>query len=295
MKRQLRVNSLIAGMAAAAVSIAALAQDAPAGNMLSDPYFDKERAAEVKHITMLRIDEATFRKAYDEAGKPKLIMLVGEPFTDMVSDWHMHRRLSINATATGTEGTFVPESQSVQVGVENRNYSIPRRSPLLTPAQWDEYQRGYQSTLLQYGVRLVNRAVALRLLDSEIRETSNRNPQDDGQRLEMDMLRKHSKLLIEVLPYREQKYQFEPIGYQVTMTSLEDATLLADDRVAIPEAYKEYRAGASGYSEQRPQNFAGVEAGASGYDIIENPIEIWAEQGKLAAEATLQLLYDRYL
>lgn len=285
-------TALVAGLVCSA---AALAQDPPAGQMMNSSYFDQQRAEEITDIQMLKVDEATFREAYKEAGRPKLVVLVGQPFSGMVSDWHMQRRVSVNAQATGNEGTFIPDSQSVQVGVENRRYQYSNRSPMLTPQQWAEYERGFQSTLLKYGIRIVNRDVAMRLLDSEIRETTDRNPQDDNQRLEMDMLRKHTKLILEVMPYRENKYKYEPIGYQVTMTSLEDATLLADDRIAIPEAYKEYRAGSSGYSKQRPQNFAGVEARSGGYDIIENPIEVWAEQGQLAAEATLQILYDRYL
>lgn len=297
MKRQQRQNLLVSSFTAAAVLVsgAVLAQDPPAGQMMNNSYFDQKREQEITTINMLKVDAETFRAAYKEAGRPKLVVLVGQPFSGMISDWQMQRRLSINAQATGTAGTFVPESQSVQVGVENRRYQYSNRSSMLTPDQWAEYERGYQSTLLKYGVRIVNRDVAMRLLDSEIREDTDRNPQDDNQRLEMDMLRKHTKLILEVMPYRENKYQYEPIGYQVTMTSLEDATLLADDRIAIPEAYKEYRAGSGGYSKQRPQNFAGVEAGSGGYDIIENPIEIWAEQGQLAAEATLQILYDRYL
>ncbi|OZB06997.1 MAG: hypothetical protein B7X54_00125 [Idiomarina sp. 34-48-12] len=270
-------------------------QDTPAQPMLNDSYFDRARSAEQQQVSLITVDQATFKAAYDKAGRPKLVMLVGEPFSDMVSDWHMQRRVSVNAQATGTDGTFVPESQSVQVGVEQRSYDNPRRSTMLTGAQWDEYQRGYQSTLMQYGVRLVNRAVAMRLLDSEIRAESKRNPQDDNQRLEMDMLRKHTNLLLEVMPYRENKLNFEPIGYQITMTSLEDATLLADDRISIPQGALEYRAGAGGYNLQRPRQVAGVTAQPGGYEVIEEELELWAEQGQLAAQATLQMLYDRYL
>ncbi len=270
-------------------------QDAPAGKMLAEPYYDKERELEQANRSLLRVSEADFRQAYETAGKPKLVMLLGQSFDGMVSDWHAQKRVAINSRATGTEGTFVPESQSVTMGIEQRQVAGDFRSPMLTPAQWDEYERGFQGRLLQYGVRLVNRNVAMRLLDSEIREQTQQNATDDQQRLEMDMLRKHTQLLIEVMPYREQKYKHEPIGYQVTMTRLTDATLMASERIAIPETYTEYRAGASGYAKQRPQNFAGVEASSGGYEIIENPNEIWAEQGELAAEALLQMLFDRYL
>src|SRR5690606_29955393 len=170
----------------------AYGQDTPAQPMLNDPYFDRARQAEQQQVSLISVDQATFKAAYEKAGKPKLVMLVGEPFSGMVSDWHMQRRVSVNAQATGTEGTFVPESQSVQVGVEHRGSAGSQRAGMLTNAQWDEYQRGYQSMLMRYGVRLVNRTVAMRLLDSEIRADSKRNPQDDNQRLEMDMLRKHT-------------------------------------------------------------------------------------------------------
>lgn len=285
----------VCAIATLLVSSLAEAQDAPAQPMLADSYFDRAREARQQSASLLNVDEETFRAAYEKAGHPKLIMLVGEPFSAMVSDWHMQRRVSVNAEATGTEGTFVPRSQSVQVGVEQRSGGSPRLSGMLSVAQWDEYQRGYQSMLMSFGVRLVNRTVAMRLLDSEIRAQTSRNPQDDSQRLEMDMLRKHTNLLIEVMPYRETKLNHEPIGYQITMTSLDDATLLADDRVSIPLGLHEYNATAGGYELQRQRKVAGVTAQPGGYEVIEEQTEFWAAQGELAAQATLQILYDRYL
>ncbi|MGI0152961.1 hypothetical protein ACQ661_04780 [Pseudidiomarina sp. WS423] len=270
-------------------------QDAPAQPMLKEPYFDRARAERAAPKPLIRVDEATFHTAYEAAGRPQLIMLVGEPFSAMVSDWQMQRRVSINSQATGTEGTFTPSSQDIQIGVEQRRGQGDYRDPMLTSAQWQEYQRGYQGTLLKYGVRLVNRAVAMRLLDAEIRSSTERNPQDDQQRLEMDMLRKHTKLLIEVLPYREQTLNYEPIGYHISMTSMTDATLLADERIKIPQAAQSYRGRAGGYNLERERQVAGVSASRGGYQVIEQPLEIWAEQGERAAEATLQLLYDRYL
>lgn len=287
--------STLCAAATLIISSVAQAQDAPAKPMLTDSYFDRARAAEQQPVSLLSVDEATFKAAYEKAGRPKLVMLVGEPFSGMVSEWHMQRRVSVNAQATGTEGTFVPESQSVQVGVEQRGYAPSKRSGMLTNEQWDEYQRGYQSMLMRYGVRLVNRAVAMRLLDSEIRAETNRNPQDDNQRLEMDMLRKHTSLILEVMPYREDKLNYEPIGYHITMTSLKDATLLADERVPIPQGALEYRARAGGYNLERPRQVAGVSAQSGGYQVLEETHEVWAEQGALAAQATLQMLYDRYL
>ncbi|PWW09726.1 MULTISPECIES: hypothetical protein [Pseudidiomarina] len=284
------------GLATWPVASASLKQqDAPAQPMLKESYFDRARAERAAPKSLIKVDEATFRAAYDAAGRPQLIMLVGEPFSAMVSDWQMQRRVSINSQATGTEGTFTPSSQDIQIGVEQRRSQGDYRDPMLTPAQWQEYQRGYQGTLLKYGVRLVNRAVAMRLLDAEIRSSTERNPQDDQQRLEMDMLRKHTKLLIEVLPYREQTLNYEPIGYHISMTSMTDATLLADERIKIPQAAQSYRGRAGGYNLERERQVAGVSASRGGYQVIEQPLEIWAEQGERAAEATLQLLYDRYL
>jgi hypothetical protein len=274
---------------------AAQAKDAPASNMLTESYFDTRRNAEQKEIQLLTVSAAEFKSAYRAAGNPKVVFLLGENFSGLVSDWYSDTRLSLNSAATGTTGTFVPESQHVTVEVEQRVAPYGYRSSLLNAEQWNEYERGYRNTLLRYGVKMINRNLAMRLLDSEIRATSKRNPQSDSQRLEMDMLRKHSQVIVEVIPYRETRHRKEGIGYDIAVTSLDDASIIADNRIAIPEAYLEYRAGASGYSKQRPQNFADVEAGSSGYDIIEDPIEIWVQQGELAAQATLQLLYDSWL
>lgn len=288
----------LAAWIAVALSVSgtvAFAQDAQPQPMLNDGYFDRARAADAASVSLMSVDKATFKAAYDKAGRPKLVVLIGQPFSDMVSDWYSTRRINLNSQATGTAGTFTPESQSVQVASEVRVSGTTNRSTLLTAAQWDEYQRGFQRVLMEHGVRIVNRAVALRLLDSEVRESSKQVMQSDNLRLEMDMLRKHTNLLLEVVPYQENKLNYEPIGYQVTMTSLEDATILADDRVAIPLARMEYRAGEGGYQLQRPRKVVGVAATAGGYEIIEEELELWAEQGELAAQATLQLLYDRYL
>lgn len=286
--------SILCAAASLSVSSVAQAQDAPAQPMLNDPYFQRARTAEQQEIRP-GVDQKAFKVAYDKAGRPKLVLLIGEPFSAMVSDWHMQRRVSVNAQATGTAGTDVPESQQLQVGAEQRVSQPSQRSNLLTNEQWDTYQRAYQGTLMKYGVRLVNRAVAMRLLDAEIRMTKNKNPQDDSQRLEMDMLRKHSKLILEVMPYRESKPDHEPIGYHITMTSLEDATLLADEQIAIPQGALEYKAGPGGYNLERPRQSTGVAAQAGGYEFVEAESDVWAEQGELAAQATVQLLYERYL
>jgi hypothetical protein len=68
-----------------------------------------------------------------------------------------------------------------------------------------------------------------------------------------------------VMPYREQKYKFEPIGYHIKMTDLERGLMFVSERLAIPKT---------------------------------NPDEAklsWAQQGELAAESVLAMLFDSYL
>lgn len=294
------------------------AQDSPGAPMMTNEnYFERERAeenAKRQHQLELQqelqkapiqISRDEFRSAYTAAGNPKLVFLFGENFSGLVSDWHSQRRLNINARATGNEGTDIPDTQNLTLKVEDRVSANPYRSNLLSDQQWFEFERGFRSTLFQYGIKMINRDVAIRLLDAEIRAQTQLNPQDDNQRLEMDMLRKHSELLVEVLPYREQRRYHEPVGYNVAMTLLGDAIMIADDRVAIPEPtkYEEefVTLGPNGYETvvgERQETK--VEVGANGYDIVADEEEpeledIWAEQGRLAAQATVQLMYERWL
>lgn len=263
--------------------------------MLTESYFDNQRKADRTPAPLISVSRQAFLSAYDKAGKPKVVFLLGERLSGLVSDWHSQHRLTINASATGSEHTQGADSHNLTAAHEYRRESVTSRSRLLTSAQWDSYEYGFRATLLEYGIELINRDLAMRLLDSEVRANTRSNPQDDNQRLEMDMLRKHGKLLVEVLPYREDRRKHESIGYNVTMTSLENAAIVADDRIAIPVASTQYRPGASGYAKQRPREKLEYEPGAGGYRALEEPQDLWAEQGTLAAQATLQLLYERWL
>lgn len=294
------------------------ALDSPAAPMMTDEnYFERERTEEQAERAQqqqlhedlqkspLQVSREEFRTAYTDAGSPKLVFLFGENFSGLVSDWHSQRRLNFNARATGNEGTDIPDTQNLTVEAEHRVSAYPYRSTLLSDQQWFEYERGYRSTLFEYGIKMINRDVAIRLLDAEIREQTQLNPQDDNQRLEMDMLRKHSELLVEVLPYREQRRYHEPIGYNLAMTLLGDATMIADDRVAIPEPVKNeeefFTVGPNGYEKVKGERQeTKIQIGPDGYEIVPEEKEpenedIWAEQGRFAAQASLQLMYDRWL
>lgn len=308
--------ALIAGAAVFSGTVGA--QDSPAAPMMTDQnYFERERAEEEAERQQKRqlqedlqkapiqVSRDEFRTAYSAAGSPKLVFLFGENFSGLVSDWHSQRRLNVNARVTGNEGTDIPDTQNLTVKAEDRVSVYPYRSALLSDQQWFEYERGFRSTLFQYGIKMINRDVAIRLLDSEIREQTQLNPQDDNQRLEMDMLRKHSELLVEVIPYRERRRYHEAIGYNLAMTLLGDATMIADDRVAIPEPVKNeeefFTVGPNGYEKVKGERQeTKVQIGPDGYEIVREEKEpenedIWAEQGRFAAQASLQLMYERWL
>src|SRR5690554_8089523 len=72
------------------------AQDAQPQPMLNDGYFDRARAADAASVSLMSVDKATFKAAYDKAGRPKLVVLIGQPFSDMVSDWYSTRRINLN-------------------------------------------------------------------------------------------------------------------------------------------------------------------------------------------------------
>lgn len=275
-------------------SLNSWAADAPEAPMMAPSYFDAKRN-EQPQAPLLQVSEQQFKAAYRKAGSPKFVFLLGERFSDVVSDWYTNHRTNITASAVGTQGTNVPEYQQVSVAEEHKISMARSRSSLLSEQQWQAYERGFNNELLAYGVTPVNRNVALRLLDAQLRETNKRNPQDDQHRFEMDMLRKQGKVLFEITPFEVQSSQHFSLGYHVAMTSLTDAGLLADEQIALPLPQQEYRASASGYSLQSAEDFAAVEPGRSGYDIIEYVADDWAEQGRLMAQASLQLIYTRGL
>lgn len=295
MRRAKLVAALLSASAIYSALTVAQVNDPPPAEMLTEGYFAKKRAMEPETRELITVTRGTFRDAYRRESSPKLVFLFGESFSGLVTDWHSHHRLAVDKTTTGNQGTEHPDSQRLVVAEEYRSTAGRHRSQMLNGDQWRDYESGFRRVLLDYGIKMVNRELAMRLLDSEIRESTGRPPEADTQRLEMDMLRKHSKMIVEVMPYQESGYQKDDTGYHVTITLLEDASLLADDRIAIPEAVREYRSGTRGYSKQRAQNIIDIKPGKRGYDLVEQSPDVWHEHGELAAQATLQLLYDRWL
>jgi hypothetical protein len=277
------------------VSAVCWAQDAPEAAMMAPSYFDAQRSAQQQQMPLLQVSKQQFQAAYRRAGSPQMVFLLGERFDDLVSDWYSNHRVNITASAAGTVGTPVPEYQQVTVANEQKISTVRSRSSLLSARQWQAYERGFNNELLAYGVRPVNRNVALRLVDSQLRAANQRQGQADQQRLEMDMLRQQGKVLFEIVPYEDSYYQYPYLGYHIAMTSLADATLLADEQISLPRGELVYRASDSGYALQAPEDFAAIVPGRSGYDIIENVTDVWAEQGRWMAQASLQLIYTRVL
>ncbi|QYJ78938.1 hypothetical protein [Shewanella acanthi] len=268
-----------------------LAADAPAAPMMAPSYFDAQREALQQPQTLIEVSQADFKRAYRKAGSPKIVFLIGERFDDVISDWYSNHRVNVTATNFGQKSGELPEYQQVTVANEYRVSSVKSRNSLLSEGQWQEYERGFNNELLAYGVKPINRNVALRLLDAQLRD-KKQIPQDDNHRSEMDMLRTQGKVLFEITPYQDRSYRSQALGYHVLMTSLVDATLLADKRVSLSQGPLEYRASDNGYSLQTPEKFVAVEPGNSGYDIIEDVSDDWEDQGRKMAQVSLQLIYN---
>ncbi len=138
---------------------------------------------------------------------------------------------------------------------------------------------------------MVQQNLATRLLDAELRESAKDLPQDDSLRMETDVLRKHSKLLIEITTFDEERLDKQPVGYQISISSLASATIVAEKRVGVSMPRAEYKAGANGYELQIAAGRTDYVAGARGYDIIRSYPNLAYNNGRSVAYALIDLLY----
>lgn len=265
-----------------------VAQEAQPAEMLAQPYFEKSRLVAEDYQA---INHADFAKKYNARKQPTLMVFVGKSFGNFVSDWQSNSRVQFNARIK-SDSKELPKAVTADASVQVREQQAQQRSNALTADEWQEFDRGFREVLLGYRVKLLQQNLATRLLDAELRDSAKELPIDDSLRMETDVLRKHSKLLIEVLPYDETRRDKQPIGYQISVSSLASATLVAEKRVGLNFPMGEYKAGANGYELQAVAGRTDYQAGARGYDVIRSYPNLAYENGKSVGLALIELLYQ---
>ncbi|MEO3879434.1 hypothetical protein [Rheinheimera fenheensis] len=266
-----------------------LAQEAP---MLSQPYFGQNSApaAEKTYVAV-----ADFSQQYSKAKQPAVMVLFGRTLNDVVSDWQSDVKLNVSSEVKNTAQSTSPNAVSTDVSLQTREPASRQKSALLSASQWAELERGFLQATLAYRVKLVNQNLAVRLLDAERRESKDKLATTDAQQLEIDVLRKHSPLLIEIMPYQEADVRKEYIGFEVSFSSLADASLVAQQRIALNLAPAQWQAGTNGYELKPVSSSKQYVAAEGGYQVVNAPDEYWYQQGQQLGTEFVQMFYDSWL
>lgn len=266
-----------------------LAQEAP---MLNRPYFGQNNnpAAEKTYVAA-----ADFSQQYNKAKQPAVMVLFGRTLNDVVSDWQSDVKLNVSSEVKNSAQSTTPNAVSTDLSLQTREPTQRQKSSLLSSSQWTELERGFVQATLAYRVKLVNQNLAVRLLDAERRDSNNKLATTDTQQLEIDVLRKHSPLLIEILPYQEANVQKEYIGFEVSFSSLADASLVAQQRIALDLAPLQWQAGTNGYELKSVSSSKQYIATDGGYQVASAPDEYWYQQGQQLGTEFVQMFYDSWL
>lgn len=265
-----------------------LAQEAP---MLSQPYFDQNTAQLPKNYVAAK----TFSGLYNKAKQPTVMVLFGRTLNDVVSDWQTDVKLNVSSEVKNSAQSTTPNAVSTDLSVQVRDKVRRQKSALLSDSQWAELERGFIQATLTYKVKLLNQSLALRLLDAERRDSKDKLSTTDSQQLEIDILRKHSPLLIEIMPYQEANVRKEYIGFEVSFSSMADASIVAQQRIALDLPAAQWQAGPNGYELKAATSSKDYIAGDGGYQAITAPDEYWYKQGQQLGSEFIQMFYNNWL
>lgn len=284
----------VCGLLTCYTSIAHAFQDLPAATpMLNEPYFEKQAQQVEDNVS---ISESEFKQSYNRAKRPTVMILFGRQLNDVVSDWAASTKLNISTEVKNSSQSNLPHAASTDISLQTKSYNGKRRSEMLTTAQWDELERGFRQAALSYGVKLLNQNLAIRLLDAELRESATKAATVDQQRMELDVLKKHSSLLIEIIPYLEDDLSKEEVGFNISFSSLQDASIVAERRIGLATAPLIWKAGSNGYELVR-ENSATPRyiAGPNGYNVIQAEPKFWYDQGQKLGKAFIEMFYSEWL
>ena len=200
---------LTGGFALLASSLAAQPVDHQAAPMMApaQPPVTHERWVELHADTPPQRTRSSasvreeFATRYQRQESPRLAVLWDRSFDDRLSDWQADRRSTLSR-----EGQSAEVRTGVNAGTQERRGSSTQ--------QWQDERRvidhsqgaerdprvrnGLLQSLSQSGVRVVDRAVLMRIADRERTESRSLSAAPDVQRVETSALLDHADYLIEV-------------------------------------------------------------------------------------------------
>ncbi len=162
-----------------------------------------------------------FDDAYAHEKRPRLAVYLNRALSDDVGEWHSDARIVVGSHASTIEkkGGKVVESEESDVEVVA---AVQRRAPQDSRANPEEtwmweFEDGFTRPLLTGRARLVDRTLMLRLASAK---ASDQRPDKvpSVQRIEMDALKTHADVLVELLVARSSRAAY---GYEFRATAKE--------------------------------------------------------------------------
>jgi len=195
-----------------------------------------------------------FRLAYVARRKPRIAVFLNRGLSDEVREWSADTRLALSGgyTARTSRAGKPPTRKDVTGGVtaaiEEHNETAPRPSPR---ERWMwAFEDGFLQPFLAANARVVDRATIMRLAAAKSADEEGAYAPVSVKRIEMDALKSHADLLVEILIRRSPSSLY---GYEFKASAKEVNTGIVVANVTslrwCPENRKqrEVRATSNGY------------------------------------------------
>ncbi|MBK1695706.1 hypothetical protein [Rhodovibrio salinarum] len=179
---------------------------------------------------------ADFARGYANAGSPRLAVYWNRPFSARLSQWVAFGRLRIDRTASvtgqlddqdgGDQRLQLDSAESGKVVLE-RNAGQDARARRLDPLAAAEFEAGFTRPLLASGADLVDRAVILRVTDSNIGRGTGPGRLDDAQLVETEALKSFADLLVQITMLDDTDAPLDT-AFQVKVTRIADGGIIAN-------------------------------------------------------------------
>lgn len=259
---------LLALVLAGAVSVAAQAS-APTGPHEAMPMMAEPADGAATDASRQQLRDG-FAKAYDRASRPRVAVWFNRTLSDRVEEW---------VTPVRAKGALISgkgEVQNLEASVQFRDPNHTVRDMPGEDWVW-AFEDGFDRPLLDQGVKLVDRAMILRL-------TAAANGADPDKtvalkKVEVDALKGHADVMIELLIKRAPENK-SGYNYQARVVQVADGRILAV--VNAPDLEASLKAGrfeATDRGYERPQagKAAAVNdvAGQLADEVMRRLVTVW--------------------
>ncbi len=235
-------------LALAATLLAAPVAAAPAGPheampMLAEPAADKSADQPA----------ADFGKAYEQASRPRIAVYYNRELSGQLEEWITPFRQK--NTRLGTYGKSFQGENYTQI----RDFNESLRAEPDENWSW-AFEDGFYTTLLNERVRLIDRTAILRLAANDRPEADSKDKPDVHietiplKRVEIDALKKHADLVVEVLVARGSDasgYEFKAKVLEIKSGRLLALVNQVPDKDAKDEVKGKFVAGPNGYEREQ--------------------------------------------